>query len=220
MNKPALTALLALTLALTGCGGAHHKPAAAKHPATAKAKATCDPGDDSCIPPDTGASTPVAVPAAVIGQPIRYQAGGDNGAITQEITILKVKTATVIAYPDQGYTPRPDHGHLFLCLDIKLRNVGTTPGDNFVGAKWFGLDGKTEDAGNVAMVGCDGLGMHDDDMSGQPDPQPGKYVTGTEIYQVPDGPGALEVTDRDGTPLLRVNYGPASAQVPIDARGQ
>lgn len=160
------------------------------------------------------------VPAAQIGRPIRYQAGSDNGAITQEITILRVKTAKSVPYPDQDYTARPNSGHMFLCLEIRLRNVGATPGDAYLGAQWFGLDGKTEEASTALMVGCDGLGMREDDMSGQPDPQPGKYVTGTVIYQVPDDPGALEVTDRDGTPLVRVNYGPKSAQVPIDARGQ
>lgn len=218
MNKLAITAILGTALALSGCGSSdHHTPAAASN---APKATTCDPADDSCIPPDSPSSTPVAVPAAVIGQPLRYQAGGDQGAITQEITVLKVKTATVIAYPDQDYTPRPHAGNIFLCLDIKLRNVGTTPGDAFLGAQWFGLDGKTEEASTALMVGCDGLGMHDDDMTGQPDPQPGKYVRGTEIYQVPEEPGALEITDRDGSPLLRVNYGPKSAQVPIDARGQ
>lgn len=217
VNKPALIAVISLALALTGCGSTHHDtPSAAAKPKTT----ACDPADDSCIPPDSPSSTPVAVPAAVIGQPIRYQAGGDNGAITQEITILKVKTARSVPYPDQDYTPRAQAGHIYLCLDIKLRNVGTTPGNASLSAQWFGLDGKTEQGAVVAMVGCDGLGMRDDDLSGQPDPQPGKYVTGTTIYEVPDTPGALEITDEQGSPLLRVNYGPKSAQVPIDARGQ
>lgn len=223
MSKHVLVAALCAALALTGCGSSRHDTPSTPSAAAAKPKAAttaCDPGDDSCIPPDNVSSTPVAVPAAVIGQPIRYQAGGDSGSITQEITILKVKTARSVPYPDQDYTPRADAGHIYLCLDIRLRNVGTKPGDTSLGAQWFGLDGKTEGAGEVAMVGCGGLGMHDDDLVSQPDPQPGKYVTGTTIYQVPDTPGAMEITDRDSTPLLRVNYGPKSAQVPIDARGQ
>lgn len=219
MNKFAIVAAFATIVALTGCGNSHHDAPAAAGKSKA-ATTTCDPADDSCIPPDNTRSTPVAVPAAVIGRPFRYQAGGDGGAITQEITILKVKTARFVPYPDQNYTARPQTGHIYLCLEIKLRNVGTTPGDAFLGAQWFGLDGKTEEAAMAAMVGCGGLGMQDEDMSGQPDPQPGKYVTGAEIYQVPDAPGALELTDRDGSPLVRVNYGPKSAQVPIDARGQ
>jgi hypothetical protein len=175
---------------------------------------------DAWAEPDHPSSSPIPVPAAQIGQPIRYQAGGDNGAITQEITILKVKTAKSIPYPDQDYTARPEPGRTYLCLEIQLRNVGTTPGDTYLGAQWFGLDGKTEEGAAAAMAGCDGLGMREDDMTSQPDPQPDKYVTGTEIYEVPEDPGALEITDRAGTPLLRVNYGPKSAQVPIDARGQ
>jgi hypothetical protein len=216
MGLTRVVIVTALATLATACGGAHHN-----HGAVAKPSATtCDPADDSCIPPDHPSSSPIPVPAAQIGQSIRYQAGGDNGAITQEITILKVKTAKSVPYPDQDYTARPQAGHIYLCLDIKLRNVGTTPGDAYLGAQWFGLDGKTEEAATALMVGCDGLGMKDDDLTGQPDPQPGKYVTGTAIYQLPEAPGALEVTDRDGTPLLRVNYGPRSAQVPIDARGQ
>lgn len=153
------------------------------------------------------------------GKPFRYQTGGDAGAVTQEITLLKVKTATSIPYPDGDYTAKPDAGHLFLCVEVRIRNVGTTPGDTYTAAQWFGLDGKVEEPELAAGGSCKPFGMSDD-LDGQPNPQPGKYVTGSTLYELSDAPGALEITDSEDTPLFRINYGPKSEQVVIDARGQ
>lgn len=222
MKMLALAGLAGLTLAAAGCGsGTHHNdPAAAKLPAKAPASPTaCDPADDSCIPPDHPTTGPIAVPALEVGKPFRYQAGGDDGAITQEVTLLKLHTAKSIPYPDEDYTARPDAGHVYLCINVKIRNVGSTPGDTYTTAQWYGLDGKVEEAALAGGAGCEPFGMSDD-LSGEPNPQPGKYVTGSTLFQLSTAVGALEFTDRQGSPLYRIDYGPQSAQVKIDARGQ
>lgn len=208
----AAVAAIAAVLPLAGCGG-DSKPVATSAPST-----PCDVATPECLA-KTKTTSYIPVPTAKIGQPIRYQAGGDQGAITQEITVLKFKTAKVIADPDTDYTSKPDPGHMYLCVEVRLRNVGTTPGDSYLGSQWFGIDGRTEEPSLVAGSDCDVFGMSSD-LSGRPDPQPGKYVTGSTLYELPAAVGALEVTDRDGTPLFRLDYGPQSAQVKINAVGQ
>jgi hypothetical protein len=54
----------------------------------------------------------------------------------------------------------------------------------------------------------------------QPAPLPGKYAAGYYGLEVPAAPGAIEVTDSDGSPLFRLNYRRESALVQLDARGQ
>lgn len=211
------TAILiaAAVTALVSLAGCSHS---SKPTAKSASSTPCDVATPECLA-KTKTTSYIPVPAAKIGQPIRYQAGGDNGAVSQEITVLKFKTAKLIADPDADYTSKPDPGHLYLCVEVKIRNVGTTPGDAYLGSQWFGLDGKTAEPSLVAGSDCSPFGMADD-LSGQPDPQPGKYITGTTLYELPAAVGSLEVTDRDGSPLFRLDYGSQSAQVKINAVGQ
>lgn len=151
----------------------------------------------------------IGVPAAEVGKPFRFQMPTANGAVNLEITVASMKTR-----PGSG--PK---GTVTVCVAGRLANVGTTSyeaGDT--GAQWFGLDGQQADVKPGTIGDCGGgtvwAGID------QPAPLPGKYVTGTWMYSVPDRPGAIEVTDSVGHPLYRLDYGPQSAQVKINAVGQ
>jgi hypothetical protein len=170
--------------------------------------------DGECLP--TGTPTPEPVPALEVGKPFRYQVPSDNGAVSLEITMTALKTR-----PGTSSDPK---GTVTVCFGFKLKNTGMVSfsgGDisAATNAKWFGLDGQQADTNPGTMETCKGLGEEWGGID-QPAPLPGKYVTGVWMYNVPNRPGAVEVTDADGSPLYRLNYGPKSAQVPIDARGQ
>jgi hypothetical protein len=210
--------LLAVTtvVLVAGCGG-HDKNAAApsksgKPAAPAPAKTSCDPADDSCIPPDNASSSPIAVPALEVGKSTALQLPTPDGVANAEITLTGLKTK-----PRTSVDPK---GTQELCFGFKLKNTGTRKLDGAgISWKWFGLDGEQADTDAGTAGVCDELG-HQFAGGDQPDPLPGKYVTGYYSMAVPTKPGALEVTDSDDSPLFRLNYGPRSAQAPIDARGQ
>jgi hypothetical protein len=158
----------------------------------------------------------IGVPAVVIGQPFKYQTLTAEGAADLELTVLSVKQKP-------GTDSDPKHS-VTLCLNVKVRNVGTrviqaNDSDAQTIGKWFGLDGEQADANPATMQTCSPRGTEWGGID-QPAPLPGKYVSGMWMYNVPDKPGALEVTDSAGHPLYRVNHGPQSAQVPINEVGQ
>lgn len=212
--KKTLLALSALVL-VAGCGG-HEKNAASpsrsgKPSVPAPAKTSCDPRDDSCIPPDHPSSGPIAVPALEVGKSMALQLPTPDGIANAEITLTGLKTK-----PRTSVDPK---GTQELCFGFRLKNTGTRKLDSGLSWEWFGLDGQQADTDPGTAGQCDELG-HEFAGGDQPDPLPGKYVTGYYSMSVPAKPGALEVTDSDESPLFRLNYGPQSAQVPIDARGQ
>jgi hypothetical protein len=154
------------------------------------------------------------VPAAKVGVPIPVQLSSDAGVVNAEVTVtgMPVKPRTSV---DKAGTRE-------FCFGFKVKNTGSGPfGDAGFDWKWFGLDGEQRDdldAGTADI--CNELG-HQFAGLDQPSPLPGKFVTGYYSILIPSKPGALEITDStDDTPLFRLNYGPQSAQVPIDARGQ
>ena len=191
---------------LSGCSDSS-KPAAKSAPST-----PCDVATPECLA-KTKTTSYVPVPTAKIGQPIRFQVPSANGAANLEVTVKSMRTR-----PGSG--PK---GTVAVCVSGKLANVGSTAyeasdTDAATGAQWFGLDGQQADVEPGTIGDCGGgrvwAGID------QPAPLPGRFVTGTWMYSVPDRPGAIEVTDSAGHPLYRVNYGPQSAKVPINAVGQ
>lgn len=209
VNRHALAAIGLTVLAAAGCGGNSKQHAAANTPkphAPATSRTACDPGDDSCIPPDHPSTSAQPVPVLAVGRSMPLQLPTSSGTVQARITLtgLKVKN---------GKT---------LCFAFKLRNTDSKPfPDDGPGLswKWFGLDGAEADTDPGTAGMCDELG-HEFAGMDQPAPQPGKYAAGYYSTSVPAKPGALEVTDSDGSPLFRLNYGPQSAKVQIDARGQ
>lgn len=212
--KKTLLAVSAVVL-VAGCGG-HDKQTAApskssKSSAPAPAKSSCEPADDSCIPPDNASSSPIAVPALEVGKSMALQLPTPDGVANAEITLTGLKTK-----PRTSVDPK---GTQELCFGVKLKNTGARKLDSGLSWTWFGLDGQQADTDAGTAGVCDELGHQFAGLDG-PEPLPGKYVTGYYNMTVPTKPGAIEVTDSDGTPLFRLNYGPKSPQVPIDARGQ
>lgn len=139
---------------------------------------------------------------------------------TSSGTIQARITLTGLKLKPRGSNDKP--GTKTLCFGFRLRNTGTQafPSDGAgLSWTWFGLDGQQADTDPGTAGMCDELGKQFAGMDG-PASLPGKYVSGYYSMSVPAKPGALEVTDSDGSPLFRLNYGPKSAQVPIDARGQ
>lgn len=206
----------AVAVLAAGCGGHDNKPSAAspkssKPAAPAPAKSSCDPADDSCIPPDNANSSPIAVPALEVGKSMQLQLPTPDGVVNAEITLTGLKT--------KPRTVEDKAGTRELCFGFKLKNTGTRKLDSNLSWTWFGLDGQQADTDPGTAGQCDELG-HQFAGLDQPAPLPGKYVAGYYGMAVPAKAGALEVTDSDGSPLFRLNYGPQSAQVPIDARGQ
>jgi hypothetical protein len=198
-----------IALASAGCSGQHNDPGAA-----AKPTPSCELVDGECLPTTKVSDIPVL--PVTVGQPFKYQIPTAEGAADLELTVLSVKTKS-------GTSSDPKHS-VTLCLNVKVRNVGTVAIDaNDTDAqtqgKWFGLDGQQADANPATMQTCSPRGTEWGGID-QPVPLPGKYVAGMWMYNVPDRPGALEVTDSAGHPLYRLNYGPKSAQVPINEVGQ
>jgi hypothetical protein len=159
----------------------------------------------------------IGVPAVTIGQPFRYQVPSAEGAVNLEITVRSIRQKP-------GTDSDPKHS-VTLCLNVRVKNVGSTSfgsddSDAQTQGKWFGMDGQQADANPGTMGTCAPNGGTEWAGIDQPAPLPGKYVSGMWMYNVPDRPGALEVTDSAGHPLCRLNYGPKSAQVPINAAGQ
>lgn len=151
----------------------------------------------------------IGVPAAEVGKPFRFQTPTANGAVNLEITVASMKTR-----PGSG--PK---GTVTVCVAGKLANVGSNSYEaSDTDAQWFGLDGQQADVKPGTIGDCGGgtvwAGID------QPAPLPGKFVSGTWMYSVPSAPGAIEVTDSAGHPLYRLDYGPQSAQVKINAVGQ
>jgi hypothetical protein len=208
--KKTLFVACILGLAAVGCNG-HNDPAAKALPS----RTACDPADDSCIPPDHPSSSPIPVSALDVGQSMQLQLPTSNGAAQLQITLTGLKMK-----PRTSVDPK---GTVEVCFGFKLKNTGTLAfqADDGVGLswKWFGLDGEQADT-NAGTAGiCDELG-HEFAGLDQPAPLPGKYVAGYYNFTVPAKPGAVEVTDSDDSPLFRLNYGPQSALVQIDTRGQ
>jgi hypothetical protein len=210
-----ITLAMALALMATGCGSSHHNEGAAQ-PKKSQSSKACDPADDSCIPADNASSSPIAVPEAKVRQPMALQLPTSNGTAQVQFTLtgLKIKA--------RGVDDKP--GTKELCFSFKLRNTGTLSwkaDDTTAGIdwKWFGLDGQQADTDPGTFGMCDELGQQFSGLD-QPAPLPGKYVTGYYGFTVPSKPGAVEVTDSQGSPLFRLNYGPQSNKVQIDARGQ
>lgn len=202
----------AIVLAATGCSS-HPKTSALRPKAS---PTTCAPSDDACIPPDTlQSSTPVAIPALAVGKTMPVQMPTANGTAQLQVTLTGLKTKH-----QQGDAA----GTQELCFGLKLQNTGTLaykPDDITAGInwKWFGLDGQQSDPDMGTADECTEFGHQWAGMD-QPAPLPGKWVSGYYAIQIPKKPGAVEITDHQGTPLFRLNYGPQSSQVRIDARGQ
>jgi hypothetical protein len=200
-----------VALVVAGCGS-HEKPTAG--PKVSPSKTTCDPADDSCVPPDHPSTSAVAVPAAKVGVPIPVQLSSSNGVVQAEVTVTGM--------PVKPRTSVDKKGTEEFCFGFKLKNTGSAPfGDAEFDWTWFGLDGEQLDDLDAGTAGiCDELGTQFAGLE-QPNPLPGKYARGYYSMTIPTRPGAVEITDStEGTPLFRLNYGPQSAQVPIDARGQ
>jgi hypothetical protein len=200
----------AITLTMAGCGSTTAPTSAAK---ASPSKTACDPADDSCIPPDHPTSSAVAVPAAVVGRPLQVQLPSDGGTVQAEVTVTGM--------PVKARTPTDKAGTREFCFGFKVKNTGTGSfGNAGFDWTWFGLDGEQVDDVNAGTADiCRELG-HQFAGLDQPSPLPGKFTSGYYSILIPAKPGAMEITDTDGTPLFRLNYGPKSAQVPIDARGQ
>lgn len=205
----ALTAAAVIAGSLASCSSKDDggRPAA-------KASPPCDEAIPECLP--TAKTSFIPVPAVTVGRPFRYQVPTENGDADLEITVTSLKTR-----PGTSSDPKDS---VTLCVGVKVRNVGTVAVDGndsdaqTIG-KWFGLDGQQAEASPATMQSCDPRGQEWGGIE-QPAPLPGKYVSGVWMYNVPDRPGALEVTDSSGHPLYRINYGPKSAQVPMNAVGQ
>jgi len=164
----------------------------------------------------TAKASDIPVPAVQVGRPFKYQMPTAEGAAHLEITVTGLKTR-----PRASSDPK---GTVTLCVSFKLRNVGTVKyssddTDAQTGSQWFGLDGRQADTTPGTIGTCHGLGQEWAGIE-QPAPSPGKYVSGVWMYNIPGGPGALEVTDSAGSPLYRIDYGPKSSQVHISAVGQ
>lgn len=201
----------AVALSLAGCSSKGHD---AEADPKGKASTPCDEAIPECMP--TTKTSFIGVPAVKIGQAFKYAIPTAEGAANLELTVLSVKQKP-------GTDSDPEHS-VTLCLNVKVRNIGTVAVDaNDTDAqtqgKWFGLDGQQADANPATMQTCNPRGTEWGGID-QPAPLPGKYVAGVWMYNVPDKPGALEVTDSAGHPLYRINYGPRSAQVPINEVGQ
>jgi hypothetical protein len=138
----------------------------------------------------------------------------DNGAVNLEVTVTSIRTRP-------GTDDDDDGGHtVTVCVSGRLRNVGSTSVDGATtDAAWFGLDGQQAEVQPGTMGECGSRGRVWAGID-QPAPLPGKYTAGVWMYSVPSQPGAIEVTDTDGHPLYRIDYGPKSAQVRINAVGQ
>jgi hypothetical protein len=201
----------AIALAATGCGSSGHDEAAANaKPSTAPSKTACD----SCTPPGHPSTSPIAVPVLAVGRSMPIQLPTSNGTAKLEMTA----TALELRHPKGMDNPQDDQ----LCFAFKLKNTGSVAykANDMTAAiswVWFGLDGQQKENADAAVAGaCQDLGKENH----RPAPLPGKYATGVYAIAVPKAPGALEITDFDGTPLFRLDYGPQSRQVPIDASGQ
>lgn len=212
VNKTLLVTCV-IGLAATGCAG---HTAAGAEPKTSPSHA-CGPADHSCIPADhptatAGAST---IPAAHVGQPLPIQFQTETGTVQMQFTLTGM--------PTRPRTSVDAKGTKEFCFGFKLRNVGTLSAGEVTagfGWKWFGLDGEQVESLDAGTAGvCDDLG-HQFAGLDHPAPSPGKFVAGYYSFLIPTKPGAVEVTDSQGTPLFRLNYGPRSAQVPIGPKGQ
>ena len=211
MSRHALAVAGLIVLAAAGCGGhSKQQTAASVKPRVPASGSACAPADDSCVPPDHPSQSGNAVPALEVGKSMALQLPTPDGIADAEITLTGLKLK-----PRTSADPK---GTQELCFGFRLKNTGTRKLDAGLSWTWFGLDGQQTDPGAGTAGVCDELGHQFAGLDG-PEPLPGKYVTGYYTMSVPAKPGALEVTDSDGTPLFRLNYGPQSAQVPV-ARGQ
>jgi hypothetical protein len=213
--KKTLIVAGASILLTAGCGSSGgHDVASGQAKTATKRSAPCDDAVPKCMPSTKTSYIPV--PAVRTGRPFRYQMPTSEGAANLEITVLSVKTRP-------GTSTDPKHT-VTLCVRFKLRNVGTVryssdDTDAQTAGLWFGLDGQQADARPGTMQTCD---PREHEWAGvdQPAPLPGRYVSGVWMYNVPGEPGALEVTDSVGHPLYRIDYGPQSSRVRINAVGQ
>lgn len=200
----------AIALAMAGCGSPTTPTTAAE---ASPSKSACDPADDSCIPPDHPSTSAIVVPAAVVGRPMQVQLPSDGGTVQAEVTVTGM--------PVKARTSVDKAGTREFCFGFKVKNTGTGPfGNAGFDWTWFGLDGEQVDdldAGTADI--CGELG-HQFAGLDQPAPLPGKFTAGYYSILIPLKPGAMEISDTDGTPLFRLNYGPRSAEVPISAVGQ
>jgi hypothetical protein len=214
--KKTITAA-AIVLAAAGCGSSDHHAAGNTKPSVASSKTACDPAGDSCMPPDHPSTSAIAVPVLEVGRSMPIQLPTSDGTAKLEMTA----TALTLRHPNGMDNPKDDQ----LCFAFKLKNTGSVAykANDMTAAiswVWFGLDGQQMHNSDAAVTGaCEDLGK-ENFGSDQAAPRPGKYATGVYAIAVPKAPGALEITDFDGLPLFRLNYGPQSAQVPIVARAQ
>jgi hypothetical protein len=207
----ALITTVAIALLASGCGThldqTHVDFKAASEP--------CTPADGACAAPDPDRAKNGTVPAITVGRPLRFQVT-DRKTVEQEITVTRIKVAHSIKYPHEHYKARPQRGNLYVCVAMTIRNVGTAPGDLYSDARWYGKNGEVVDIPLTVGAGCDPFGMGAD-INTLANPRQGESVTGSVLYQVPTGVGAIEVIERYDRPLYRIDYQPGSESVRIDA---
>jgi hypothetical protein len=103
----------------------------------------------------------------------------------------------------------------YACAEYHIKNIDQVDGNIDTTGQWVGADGKAESIAGILGNGCDFIGM-EDPLTDAPDPKPGQYVLGSEVYDVPTNQaGAIVVGDQEDVPLFRINYAPKSAVVKI-----
>ncbi|WP_037576771.1 hypothetical protein [Phaeacidiphilus oryzae] len=196
-----------LGLALTGCGSSKPSVTPAIAPASSASASTAPAS------PSPSASAPLA--AGHTATVTIVEQGASFFAKTKyQVTVLALKTATQVTDHSDDYTVTADPGKRMVCVDLRVKNVSSgsakghlSPFDN---PSWRGDKGDLSSADTVGGVGCDTLGMSDEDMSGQPDPMPGETVSGTLMVEVPKESGQL-VFSNDDADQERVFTIPVSA---------
>ena len=165
----------------------------------------------TAAPPATARDVPVLKPGHSATFTIRPYAGGPATSLTWTMgshVVIKTRGAFGAAEPT---------GYEALGFQVTIRNNGPAPtaGSPDYGSSltWTGNDGRSDDtlASTAASLDATDLGLTGTEITLQSSLQPGGYVSGYLIWEIPTAPGYVTLLSgtADGFstyPVLRIDY--------------
>jgi hypothetical protein len=210
--RRAIPAIAAVLLA-AGCASGSHGSTAPEQPSTTSSSAA---PASSGAPKPSPTPTATALPALAVGQTVTVHTSGDGVVIktpgVYEVTLLAFKTATHTTDPGSDYTATAQAGDVIGCIAFKVKNEGASQSDlyPFMNPEWSGASGQVSDSELATGADCAPLDGQTDELSGDPNPAIGQYVTGDDALEFPAGAGRLLFQDRSGASLFTIAVPPTS----------
>jgi hypothetical protein len=204
--RRAIPAIAAVLLAAGCASGSHSSAAPEQSSTTPSSTAPVSSGVPKASPSPTGP----ALPVLTAEQTVTVHTAGDGVIIkapgVYQVTLLVFKTASQTTDPGSGYTATAQSGDVIGCIAFKIKNVGASQPDlyPFMNPEWIGANGQVSDAELATGADCTPLDGQTSELSGDPNPANGQYVTGDDALEFPVGAGRLLFQDRSGASLFTV----------------